>query len=223
VSIDFWGDAAQVCTAVGGLLAGVATVGVAIYGARLWKATHRLAEQTKAANELSADAAWLDVHEKLRPTFSATATQDPAGDRGQLTVSLTGPDSLEQLDEMSIEIRNDTPLRRHGEPWPAVSSVERPARLWSRWRFEAAPDTGRSSDLETEIKRDETYRWDLAPTDDPRPGHSGRDQWHKDVAPDLKITITSVLHRPGGRGHMWTAPYTVPVTVAGGPGIRFTK
>lgn len=53
--VDYWGDAAQICTAVGGAFAGVFTVGVAIYGRKLWQATGQLRDYTKELGERTAD------------------------------------------------------------------------------------------------------------------------------------------------------------------------
>jgi hypothetical protein len=222
VGIDFWGDAAQVCVAVGGLLGGVATVGVAVFGARLWKATgelgaytrsladqtEELARQTSAANQDAAVLAEQSQYAALRPRFSVMIVHD-GGDYAHLYVRHLPESPGEIVDELSARIR-DAFDRGDGEGARAIRGP---------WRFKAGADDaerryGRTVSPRANLHRGAQTRWALSrQTDD-----IGRElpPWPAD--PDnLDLTDPCLIDLVASAGER-TWSYSVLVTE---PGTEF--
>jgi hypothetical protein len=212
MGLDTWADASEIAIASGSACAALATAFAATYGFKLWKSTDALAKQTETANKIAAEASWLDVHERLRPTFTALA-KDLGNGQASLEIEFVGPDALERLDEMSISLRDDIPHREE-EDIPGTTIQQRKTWLWSLWKFKPShhdPNGGRHSDSETNVRLRETYAYDLVVTNDPRPGADHQKEWERlfDQA-ETRIEITSVLHTEGDQpDHMWKTPVTV--------------
>ena len=179
--MDYWGDAAQICTAVGGAFAGVFTVGVAIYGRKLWQATSALsAETTKLGaatvklhevtqslvdqaartNTLAEQAAELDIHARLRPALQVWIDYD-SGDLATLFVRHATHSESPYIGMLTPEIGTSFDT---GEP-----DVGMPIK--GPWRFkqgtDGADEFGRTARSAAALERGVLTRWLLSrQTDD---------------------------------------------------------
>jgi hypothetical protein len=171
--VDVWGDAQQVCAAVGGL----ATVGVAAFGLLLWRATDelrdrtktlgdktadlatatfRLVEQTAEANRLVMEAARLDTHARLRPKLEVCVNYGTNGLFGALLVRHAPESESEYIDALAVEILSPNDMGEEHAGGPVVGP----------WRFkqgtDGADEYGRTADPRGPLRRGVTTRWALS-------------------------------------------------------------
>ncbi|MBR7837371.1 hypothetical protein KDL01_29095 [Actinospica durhamensis] len=162
--MDFWGDAGQVCAAIGGAAGGIATVFVAAFGKKLWKATDALTEQTRLlavqtarANDIEEQAAAAVLHDRRRPKLGV-AIFIPVGNfqAGELLIRHRHESETELIGTISVEIHS---AADDGE-------VDVGREIVGPWRFKQGVDNadefGRTVVARGPLPRGVVTRWALA-------------------------------------------------------------
>lgn len=201
--MDFWGDVGQISAALGGL----ATIGVAAFGWKLWRATDKLTAATETANELVTKAAQADLYAKRRPKLDVRigAAVGSNGDYATLYVRHDTASEPELIDELSVTIASQ---EDHGVP-----DEDRP--ISGPWRFKQGTDDadtyGRNAASRGPLLRGVQTRWALSrqaddigknigawgshPEDPPClmmiTARIGKDEWRYTelVRPDRQVTL----------------------------------
>src|SRR5580658_9938383 len=108
--------------------------------AAVWYA-RRSARSAEAAAAAAEKTAALDAerrHAELTPEFeiACTAGENGVSDHGELKVTLTGPDGLDRLDELTIVILDESGANHWGHGYPSGVSEEDARRfVWGPWEF----------------------------------------------------------------------------------------
>lgn len=175
--MDFWGDAGQICAAVGGAAGGIATVFVAAFGKKLWQATDALTEQTRLlavqtaqANDIEERAGAAVLHDRLRPRL-AVRILSPQGGQGSLIIRHTHESESETIDSLRAEIFTDNDT---GEP--DTGPIKGP------WRFkddaQGVDEHGRTAAPRGPLPRGVATSWTL--TQQPAEPFGRGYQWGSD-------------------------------------------
>lgn len=120
--------------AIVALLVGVVSA-VAAIGS--WTSTRRGNNQGAKTLELTASLTGIEQErrrEELTPQFEITCKQT-AEDRAMLHITLTGPDGLAHLDEVTVTIRNDTHTRGESQIAGGQSTAEIRQVVWGPYRL----------------------------------------------------------------------------------------
>ena len=115
-----WGDIATFSTAA---LSAVATAGA-------WLAAHRSAKTAEVLTRIERER-W---HAELTPQFDLALTETGNG-QALLSVHLSGPDALRQLDEVAIAVGNDDMDHTVVHPTDNLTQDDADAFVWGPFRF----------------------------------------------------------------------------------------
>lgn len=175
--------------------------------ARAAEAAAAAAEKSAAASEKAAAAAEktaaLDAerrHAELTPEFeiACTAEQNGISDHGELTVTFTGPDSLDRLDEVTIVILDESGADHWGHGYPTGVSEDDARRfVWGPWEFNtgaSAQVTGNRTTVPRPYSRADGRNWDRLSLARTRPGHwmsMDQERWQKQVDGPVRLQITA--------------------------------
>jgi hypothetical protein len=178
------------------IVAALAAVGSVWY-------TRRAAASAVAAARSAATTAELDSerrHAELALQFDITceAAANGADQSGELRISLTGPPDLENLDEVTIVILDETGIDRWGHGLPTgVSEAEARQFVWGPWEF----NTGASAQvLDNRTTKPRPYsrasgkNWDRLSLTRTRPGRwmaMDPAQWRQQQRGPIRLQITS--------------------------------
>jgi hypothetical protein len=174
--------------------------------AAVWYA-RRSARSAEAAAAAAEKTAALDAerrHAELTPEFeiACTAGENGVSDHGELKVTLTGPDGLDRLDELTIVILDESGANHWGHGYPSGVSEEDARRfVWGPWEF----NTGASAQVidnrttrPRQYSRADGQNWDRLSLVRTRPGHwmsMDQERWQKQVDGPARLQITA---RRGG-------------------------
>ena len=164
--------------------------------------TRRSARSAETAAAAAKKTAALDAdrrHTELTPEFeiACTAGGNGTGDRGELRVTLTGPDSLNRLDEVTIVILDESGADHWGYGYPTgVDEDEARQFVWGPWEF----NTGASAQVtDNRTTRPRPYsctdgrNWDRLSLTRTRPGRwmsLSPEQWQKQTEGPVRLQIT---------------------------------
>ncbi len=169
--------------------------------------TRRAARSAETAAAAAEKTAALDAerrHAELTPQFdlACTAGQNGTGDHGELRVTLTGPDGLDRLDEVTIVILDESGADHWGHGYPTGVGEEEARRfVWGPWEFStgtSAQVTGNRTTRPRPYSRADGRNWDRLSLVRTRPGRwmsMSQEQWQKQIQGPVRLQITG---RRGG-------------------------
>jgi hypothetical protein len=197
--------------AIAALVVSIAgTLGAVWYtrrSAQAAEAAAAAAEKSAAAAEKAAAAAEktavLDAerrHAELTPEFEIACTAEHNGisDHGELTVTFTGPDGLDRLDEVTIVILDESGADHWGRGYPTGVSEEEARRfVWGPWEFNtgaSAQVTGNRTTVPRPYSWADGRNWDRLSLARTHPGHwmsMDQERWQKQVDGPVRLQITA--------------------------------
>jgi hypothetical protein len=184
-----------------------AVAGVAAIGS--WRAAAKANKAAERANATADALAHIERdrwHTELTPKLQVELTGAASG-RAELKVTLSGPPGLDQLDELSISVRDD------GDDHPVTAGMsEQEAQeasqvIWGPYRFvrgvSGASRNGRYAPSEGTVAQGDGIRRAMEET--PAPSWVAATENWRDRYKDKRVRLTFTCVREGYRP--WTIPW----------------
>jgi len=162
--------------ALAALIVAIVAVLIALLSAAYTRREAIASEVQAVASKESAAIEGKRMHSDLTPVLAVTCSEQEGsnGQKAELTVELTGPNGLDELDEVTIRIRDDIPVRKPG-PGSDLTEKQISAILWGPYRLNPGmqdTDSGGRTHGPFKLPKHERYplqlEWTLVPSWAPR-------------------------------------------------------
>jgi len=115
---------------------------ISILAALIALASAAYTRRQAVATEATAAIEGKRLHDDLTPALAVTCSERPGTRWADMTVELTGPAGLDELDEVTVRIRDDMPDRKP-RPGSDLTQEQISEVIWGPYRFIAGVrDTG---------------------------------------------------------------------------------
>lgn len=178
------------------IVAAAGSVGAVWYSRRSAKS----AAVSAAAADTTAALDSQRRHDELTPEFdiSIAAGENGVGEHAHMRVTLTGPDGLDRLDEVTIAILDEAGKDHWAYGLPDKVSTEETDRfVWGPWEFNTGASAQVTDNRTTRARpysRPDGKNWDRLSLTRTRPGHwmgaMTPEQWQREQDGPVRLRIT---------------------------------